>query len=76
MVLSLQDEPKNAHQLALGLKLDYKTVRHHLSVLEKNGLVTSSGNGYGNCYFLRDFCEDEWETITHIYKKMGLVENK
>ena len=31
--------PANAHQLAASLALDYRTVRHHLRILERNGAI-------------------------------------
>ena len=38
-ILSLLNErPYNAHQLAEKLDLDYKTVRHHIKVLEDNNI--------------------------------------
>ena len=46
------ERPRNAHQLALDLKLDYRTVRHHLNQLTRNGLLTQrSGGPYGMPYF-------------------------
>jgi DNA-binding transcriptional ArsR family regulator len=32
--------------------MDYKTVRHHLSVLLRNKLILEVGEGYGSLYFL------------------------
>ncbi|MGC2289574.1 MAG: winged helix-turn-helix domain-containing protein [Thermoplasmata archaeon] len=49
----LAGSPKNAHRLAESLSLDYRTVRHHLLLLEKNGLVTRPvGDAYGSPYVL------------------------
>lgn len=48
-------KPQNPNQLADFLKVDYKTVTHHLSVLKKNGWVTSNQSSYGevfSCTFL------------------------
>ncbi|NJD54230.1 MAG: PAS domain S-box protein [Candidatus Methanoperedens sp.] len=42
----------NANQLATILNMDYKTIRHHLKVLVKNGIITKKHNGYFNLYFL------------------------
>jgi DNA-binding IclR family transcriptional regulator len=43
--------PANAHQLAAALGLDYRTVRHHLRILERNGAVTRPvGNAYAAPY--------------------------
>ncbi len=55
IILMLNERPYNAHQLAEDLDLNYKTVRHHLKVLEENNVVTSSGKQkYGELYFLSD----------------------
>jgi DNA-binding transcriptional ArsR family regulator len=35
----LRSNPQNAHRLAERLSLDYRTVRHHLRVLESAGVV-------------------------------------
>jgi DNA-binding transcriptional ArsR family regulator len=48
----LVDKPHNANQIAEALNIDYKTVRHHLGVLVKNGIVTKESNGYTTIYFL------------------------
>jgi DNA-binding transcriptional ArsR family regulator len=49
----LLESPKNAHRLAESLSLDYRTVRHHLLLLEKNGIVTRPvGDAYGTPYEL------------------------
>jgi DNA-binding transcriptional ArsR family regulator len=43
--------PANAHQLSASLGLDYRTVRHHLRILERNGAVTRPvGNAYAAPY--------------------------
>jgi predicted transcriptional regulator len=47
----LRRSPANAHQLAAALGLDYRTVRHHLKILERNGAVTRPvGNAYATPY--------------------------
>jgi DNA-binding transcriptional ArsR family regulator len=40
----LTDKPHNANQLAQALNIDYKTIRHHLDVLAKNGVITFEGD--------------------------------
>jgi DNA-binding transcriptional ArsR family regulator len=47
---ALAERPRNANRLADALDLDYKTVRHHLSVLEEADAVTCSNDGYGAVY--------------------------
>ncbi|MGP8078141.1 MAG: ArsR/SmtB family transcription factor [Thermoplasmata archaeon] len=43
--------PANAHQLSASLGLDYRTVRHHLRILERSGAVTRPvGDAYATPY--------------------------
>jgi DNA-binding transcriptional ArsR family regulator len=50
----LKTKPMNMHQLSKTAKLDYKSVEHHINLLEKNGLVECTGDGYGKVYFISD----------------------
>ncbi|HDO19870.1 MAG TPA: ArsR family transcriptional regulator [Thermoplasmatales archaeon] len=67
----LFNEPGNANEIAKRLNLDYKTVRHHLSILERNNLVTSMGSGYGKVYFPSDLLEKHREIFLEIWGKIG-----
>jgi len=60
IIKSIHEAPQNANQLATALKVDYKTVRYHLEVLEKNPIVTSVGDKYGATYFLTQTMEDNY----------------
>ena len=64
-------QPRNANDLSNVLNLDYKTVRHHLKVLTKNNLVTFTGTGYGQMYFLSDLLEKNVEYYNEIWGKIG-----
>ena len=69
----LNNTPQNANQLATSLQMDYRTIRHHLEVLEKNRIITSAGGGYGTTYFLSPAMEENYglfeEILNKIWKK-------
>lgn len=53
----LKEHPHNINQLAETLRLDYKAIQHHISVLEKNNMVSKAGEKYGVTYFISDYLE-------------------
>lgn len=68
----LRDRPSNANQLAEMLRVDYKTVQHHLRVLEENGLVAPSEKGaYGAVLFLTPKMEEALPLFDEIWSKIG-----
>jgi DNA-binding transcriptional ArsR family regulator len=71
IIVAIRQEPRNANQLASLLGVDYRTVRHHLDVLEKNGLVTSMGAQYGKMYFLSSELEDNFRVFEEIWNEIG-----
>jgi predicted transcriptional regulator len=70
IITTLRDQPKNANQMSDCLKLDYKTVIHHLKVLKKNSIITEEGDGYGNVYFLSRDLEQNYEIFENIQRKI------
>jgi predicted transcriptional regulator len=72
IIRSLDDRPKNANRLSETLDLDYKTVRHHIEMLEEYGTVESGGNDYGEMYFLTDRFEKNRETFEEIVQEADL----
>jgi len=66
----LKETPQNANQLATQLGMDYRTIRHHLKVLEKNRIVTAAGEGYGTTYFLSPVLEENYGLFEEIVYKM------
>lgn len=69
IIKTLHETPQNANQIATTLKVDYKTVRHHLEVLEKKRLVTSAGEKYCKTYFLSRIMEDNFLAFLEYQKK-------
>jgi len=70
IIAVLKDTPQNANQLANLLEMDYRTIRHHLNVLEKNKLITTAGEGYGTTYFLSPPMEENYAVFEEIMKKI------
>jgi len=73
MIMALKEAPQNANQLANLLKMDYRTIRHHLRILEKNRIIVSAGEGYGTTYFLSPVMDENYalfeEIVNKIWKK-------
>jgi DNA-binding transcriptional ArsR family regulator len=60
----LELSPANAHQLASSLDLDYRTVRHHLRLLERNGAVARPvGDAYAAPYELSPYLLAHFEDV-------------
>ena len=72
----LHEQPQNANQLAASVEMDYRTIRHHLKVLEKNRLITSTGDGYGNTYFLSVDLEENYVLFEEIVNKLWKKQKK
>lgn len=66
LIRELSERPRNANQLADALDVRYKTVRHHLDMLEDHGVVESGDNEYGKLYFLTDQFEQHREAFEEI----------
>ncbi|MGH9989925.1 MAG: ArsR/SmtB family transcription factor [Nitrososphaera sp.] len=53
----IKEQPHNINQLAEALGIDYKSVQHHIGVLEKNNMVTKVGEKYRVIYFVSNYLE-------------------
>jgi DNA-binding transcriptional ArsR family regulator len=77
ILVALKKRPMNAHQLAKALKLDYKTIQHHLRVLLDNNLVTAiNKGGYGAAYFVSPELESVWKDFREIWERIGKINLK
>jgi len=76
IIKALRETPKNANQLANLLNKDYRTIRHHLKVLEKNKIITSAGDRYGTTYFLSPAMEENYALFEEILKKIWEKEKR
>lgn len=59
----LTEKSYNAHQLAKALNMDYKTIRHHLKVLEKKGIITKGQDEYAGLYFIAKNIESDLDDM-------------
>ena len=71
----LRERPYNTNQLKDKLKLDYKSVQHHMKVLLDPNIITCGDQKkYGSMYFLTPLLEKNMSLFDEILDKIG--ENK
>jgi predicted transcriptional regulator len=66
----IMKKPMNSNQLSEKMKVDYKTIAHHVELLEKNGLVYSTSNKYGKMFFPSQQLESSKEILDLVKKVM------
>jgi DNA-binding transcriptional ArsR family regulator len=76
IVFALKERPRNAQQLSEQLGLDYTTVRHHLSVLERNKILLTEGEKYGRIYFVSEAMDSHWAQLEAILDKTRLSKKR
>lgn len=62
----------NTNKLAEELDLNYKTVQHHLEVLEENDVVDTQGDNYGRMYFLTDRMKRNFDILEEIAEQADI----
>ena len=68
----LRIEPTNPNKISEKLGLDYKTVQHHIKLLEENGvIVASSKETYGAVYFLTPYFEKFFDSVKSMWARFG-----
>lgn len=72
IINSIKAKPKNANQLSKDLKVDYKTIQHHLKTLSKNRLLTiENKNEYGATYFISPLMKENMQIFNEIWEGFG-----
>ena len=70
ILLLIKTKPYNINELSKILSMDYKSVQHHIRILEKSGLVTCSKKKYNNEYKLSTLLEANSEVFKEL-ENMG-----
>jgi DNA-binding transcriptional ArsR family regulator len=72
IIMTLDKTPMNANNLSEELELDYKTIKHHLDLMEEHNVVDIMGEGYGKNYFLTEQMEQNMDKLEEIKEKAGV----
>ena len=65
----LTKNPYNINRLSEELHLDYKTIQHHVRVLETNNFVSKTDSSYPTIYFIAPLLESSMDTFEEIQLK-------
>ena len=69
----LKERSYNLNQLSKLLNLNYRTIKHHIDILSNYNMIESSGEGYGEVYFLSPKLEQNYEILEEIKSKLQTV---
>ena len=69
----LKERPYNSNQLSAVMGMDYKTIQHHLRVLEENRLITTEDRKYGKMYFVTQLFEQSKDVFEEIMNKVQVA---
>ena len=73
IIKELLIKPQNTNQLSKKLNLDFKTIQHHLKVLEKNKFVIyKGGGGFAKIYFPSQMLEENIESFNKIISEIEI----
>ena len=63
IISKLKKSSQNINQLSKEIGLYYKAIQHRIRILEKNNLITKTGEKYGVLYSVSPFLEVNMETF-------------
>jgi len=76
IIETVKTNPRNANQIATQLNVDYKTIRHHLTILQKNRLIVPVGTHYSTVYFLSQPMEDNYSLFEQMASRMDMAKTR
>ncbi|MFB5620161.1 MAG: ArsR family transcriptional regulator [Nitrosopumilus sp.] len=68
----IQNRPYNTHQISQDLKMDYKAIKHHMQILEKNNIIGKFDAQYGATFYLSSLFEENKVLFDEITARMNL----
>jgi len=68
---AIKSKPSNLNQLAKVIEVDYRSVQHHMAVLQKNNLVVSAGQRYGVVYSIHPYLGYHFQAFEEICTELG-----
>jgi DNA-binding transcriptional ArsR family regulator len=68
---AIKSRPCNLNQLAKLIDVDYRSVQHHMSILQKNNLVLSAGQRYGVVYSIHPYLDYHFQVFEQICVELG-----
>lgn len=68
---AIRSRPCNLNQLAKLIGIDYRSVQHHITVLQKNNLVFGTGKKYGVVYSIHPYLKYHYEIFEGICRELG-----
>lgn len=66
----LRERPYNINQMSAALGMDYKTIQHHIKILEDNNIIALIEKKYGTIYFPSGEFEQAMPTFEDIRQKV------
>ena len=70
IINELYKSPQNRNELSKKLKIQYRTVIHHMNILLDENIVEKENKKYGRLYFLTEYMYDNEDKFRKFEKQM------